>query len=185
MTGRPTHRRRPTGRRQAGTASVEFVLILPLLMALFALAVDGGRMLGDYHTVSKSVRDAARFLARAEPGIAAGRCMAGNLDRGRANVSSAIRLAMTGRVDGDPASDGLVIGWHAANLSEAATGIGVTLECLDNASGTLDGLFAGAAAVPSIVVRARVPFRFGPARALGLGPAFTLQVAHKTARLGV
>ena len=185
MTGQPSNRRGPTRRWQIGTASVEFVLILPLLMALFALAVDGGRMLGDYHAVSKSVRDAARFLARVEPGIAAESCTAGNLDRSRADVANAIRLAMTGRVDGDPASDGLVIGWRAANLSEAATGVGVTLECLDNASGTLGGLFAGAAAVPSIVVRARVPFRFGPARALGLGPAFTLQVAHKTARLGV
>ena len=70
-------------------------------------------------------------------------------------------------------------------LQAFCTGIGVTVECLDNTASTLGGLYAGAAAVPSVVVRARVPFRFGPARSLGLGPAFTLQVAHKTARLGI
>ncbi len=162
---------------------MEFVLILPLLLALFALAVDGGRMLADYHAVSKSVRDATRFLARTE--ARPGACAAGNLDRGQANVAGAIRLVLTGRIDGDPFTENLVGGWRAENLSEAATGIGVSLECLDNSGAALNGLYAGVVAIPVVVVRARVPFQLGPARSLGLGPSFSLSVAHKSAVTGI
>ena len=167
----------------AGIAAVEFVLVLPVLLALLALAVDGGRLLADYHALSKSVRDAARFLARADavPDV----CVPGDLDRARPAVARAVRLAMTGRVDGDPAADALVAGWSASDLSEAATGVRVTLDCLDNAGAALGGLYGGRAAIPSIVVEARAPFSFGFARTLGLGPGMTIRVAHKTAHLGL
>jgi len=165
-----------------GSASVELVLVLPVLLVLLALAVDGGRMLADYHKVSKSVRDAARFLARAESGD--DNCVPGGLDRSQSSVAGAVRLTMTGRIDGDPATEGLVAGWTAADLSEATTGVSVTLECLNNLGGALRGFYAQSTAVPSIVVRARVPFRFGPGRVFGLGPVITLKVAHKTARIG-
>lgn len=167
----------------AGTAAVELVLVLPLLLALLALAIDGGRFLADYHAVSKSVADAARFLARTGAGPEA--CVSGALDRAQLNVARAVRLTMTGRIDGDPAADSLVAGWTAADLSEAATGVSITRECLDNSGAALGGLYAGSAAIPSILVEARVPFRFGLGRVLGLGPTMTLNVAHKTARTGV
>lgn len=171
-----------------GMAAVELVLVLPLLMALLALAVDGGRLLADYHAVSKSVRDAARFLARAE--AVSETCVPGALDRARPEVERAVRLAMTGRADGDPAAEALVAGWRASDLSETATGVRVARACLNNAGGNnaggaLAGLYDGQAAIPSVIVEARVPFRFAFARTLGLGPAMTLTVAHKTARTGV
>lgn len=153
---------------------MEFVLILPLLLAVFALVFDGGRMLADYHAVSKSVRGAARFLARTEP-VSAG-CTPRKLDNAQPNVARAVRLAMTGRIDGDLASDNLVGAWRAGDLSEAATGIQVSLDCLNT---------MGAVAMTMITVRARVPFHFGPARALGLGPDFSFSVAHKSAVTGV
>ncbi len=183
MTGQADIGQHPRRRACGGAAAVEFVLILPLLLGVFALAVDGGRMLADYHSVSKSVRDATRFLARTQVG--SGTCTPGKLDRGRPNVASAIRLVLTGRIDGDPATENLVGGWRAEDLSEAATGIGVSVECLDNTGAALNGLYAGVAGIPVVVVRARVPFQFGPARALGLGPSFSLNVAHKSAVTGV
>lgn len=166
-----------------GAAAVELVLILPVLLGLLAFAVDAGRMLADYHAVSKSVRDAARFLARAHPG--AGSCIAGSLDRTQTDVARAVRLAMTGRIDGDPAREGLVAGWSATSLSEAATGISITLECAGNAGRALGGLYADRAAIPSVVVQARVPFSFGLGRFLGLSPGMVLDVAHKTPCTGV
>jgi hypothetical protein len=159
-----------------GTASVEFALILPLLLVLLAVIVDGGRMLADYHAVTKSVRDAARFLAHssAEPQT----CIPGNLDRGQTQVADAIRLAMTGRVGGDPAAEGLVPGWAASDLSEAATGVALVRECF-GANGT--GLYAGRTAITSIAVHASVPFRFTLARVFGLEPNLTLRVSHRAA----
>ncbi len=183
MTGHVGIARHPLRRACGGAAAVEFVLVLPLLLAVFALVFDGGRMLADYHAVSKSVRDAARFLARTEAG--SGTCAPGNLDRGRANVAGAVRLVMTGRIDGDPATDNLVGGWRSEDLSEAATGVGVSLECLDKAGSALNGLYEDAVAIPVVTVRARVPFRFGPARVLGLGPGLSLSVAHKSTVTGV
>jgi TadE-like protein len=183
MIGQANIGQHPRRRACGGTATVEFVLILPLLLVVFALVFDGGRMLADYHAVSKSVRDATRFLARTEAG--SGACTPRSLDRGRPNVASAIRLVLTGRIDGDPATDNLIGGWRAGDLSEAATGIAVSIECLNNAGAALDGLYAGVLGIPLVTIRARVPFRFGPARALGLGPGFSLNVAHKSALTGV
>lgn len=159
-----------------GTASVEFAMILPLLLVLFAVIVDGGRMLADYHAVTKSVRDAARFLARSS--VEPRTCVPGSLDRGQAVVADAIRLAMTGRVGGDPAADGLVPGWAASDLSEATTGVALVRECF-GANGA--GLYGGRTALASIVVQARVPFSFALARIFGLGPNLTLSVSHRAA----
>lgn len=173
MTGQAGNGQSPK-KACGGTAAVEFILILPLLLAVFALVFDGGRMLADYHAVSKSVRAAARFLARTETGAAG--CTPRKLDNAQPNVARAIRLAMTGRIDGDIASDNLIGAWRAGDLSEAATGIRVSIDCLNN---------VGAVAIPMITLRARVPFHFGPARALGLGPDFSFSVAHKSVVTGV
>ena len=155
---------------------MEFALILPLLLVLFAVIIDGGRMLADYHAVTKSVRDAARFLAHSS--VEPRPCVPGNLDRGQTRVADAIRLAMTGRIGGDLATEGLVPGWAASDLSEAATGLALVRECA-SASGT--GLYGGRTAIAGIVVQARVPFRFTLARVFGLGPNLTLSVSHRAA----
>ena len=174
------------GRASAGSAAVELVLVLPVLLALIAFVVETGRLLADYHTVSKSVRDAARYLARLDGG-AGGLgidCTAGTLSAAAPGIANARRLAMTGRIDGDPAADPLVSSWRAAALSESATGIRVALACADNADGALAGVHAGAARIPGIVVSARVPFRFGPGRLFGLDPALDFTVAHTTIHTG-
>lgn len=52
---------------QSGAALVEFAILLPILLLLFAVIVEGGRMMWSYQTTVAGVRDAARYLARVAP----------------------------------------------------------------------------------------------------------------------
>ncbi len=55
-------------KRQNGVALVEFALILPLLLLLTLITVEFGRAIWEYNTLTKSVRDAARYLSLQTPG---------------------------------------------------------------------------------------------------------------------
>ena len=55
-------------RKQEGVALVEFALILPFLLLLSFLTVDFGRAIWEYNTLTKSVRDTARYLSIQTPG---------------------------------------------------------------------------------------------------------------------
>lgn len=50
-------------RSQRGIASVEFAITLPLLLLLLLATAEIGRMLSQYDTLTKTVRDGARYLA--------------------------------------------------------------------------------------------------------------------------
>lgn len=50
-------------RRQYGLASVEVALVLPFLLVMMLLASEFTRVFYDYNTLTKGVRDAARFAA--------------------------------------------------------------------------------------------------------------------------
>jgi Flp pilus assembly protein TadG len=54
-------------RTQHGVALVEFALILPLLLVLTLLTTEFGRAFYQYNTLTKSVRDAARYLSMQLP----------------------------------------------------------------------------------------------------------------------
>lgn len=54
--------------RQKGTAIVEFALILPLLLLLTFITTEFGRAIYQYNIISKSVRDAVRYLSVQTPG---------------------------------------------------------------------------------------------------------------------
>jgi len=54
--------------RQNGAALIELALVLPLLLVITALATEFGRALYQYNTLTKSVRDAARYLSMRAPG---------------------------------------------------------------------------------------------------------------------
>ena len=60
-----------------GVALVEFALILPLLLILTFMTTEFGRALYEYNTVTKSVRDAVRYLSFQAPG--SGTVVASNL----------------------------------------------------------------------------------------------------------
>jgi len=48
---------------QRGTAIIEFAITLPLLLFLLLATAETGRLLSQYDTLNKAVRDAARYLA--------------------------------------------------------------------------------------------------------------------------
>lgn len=48
---------------QRGLATIEFAIALPLLLFMMLATAEFGRLLTQYNTLNKSVRDAARYLA--------------------------------------------------------------------------------------------------------------------------
>lgn len=50
---------------EAGTAAVELVLVLPLLLLLMFAGLEGGHFVWTQHKLAVAVRDGARFAARA------------------------------------------------------------------------------------------------------------------------
>lgn len=58
------HLLRRFARSDRGVALVEFAIALPLLILVFAVIIEGGRMMWSYQTAVAGVRDAARHLGR-------------------------------------------------------------------------------------------------------------------------
>lgn len=83
----------------SGASLVEVTLVMPLAVMLMAGSAEFGRALYAYHTADKSVKSAARYLARL-PATAVGEAWA---------LSKARNLAMTGKLEdgGSP----LIRGW--------------------------------------------------------------------------
>lgn len=54
----------PPSRLQSGIAAVELALLLPIVAFMMFLVAECGRALYQYNTLTKSVRDAAQYLAR-------------------------------------------------------------------------------------------------------------------------
>lgn len=54
--------------RQAGVAIVEFALVLPLLLLMTFVVTEFGRAIYQYDTLTKSVREGARYLSIQTPG---------------------------------------------------------------------------------------------------------------------
>ncbi|MDM0057533.1 TadE/TadG family type IV pilus assembly protein [Variovorax fucosicus] len=54
--------------KQKGVALVEFALILPLLLLLTFIATEFGRAMFEYNAITKSTRDAVRYLSIQTPG---------------------------------------------------------------------------------------------------------------------
>ncbi|HEV2610994.1 MAG TPA: TadE/TadG family type IV pilus assembly protein [Noviherbaspirillum sp.] len=57
--------------RQRGAALIELALILPLLLLMTFITTEFGRAMYQYNTITKSVRDAVRFLTVQTPGTGA------------------------------------------------------------------------------------------------------------------
>ena len=53
---------------QAGVAIIEFALVVPVLLLLSMLAIEFGRAMYQYNALTKSVRDAVRYLSIQLPG---------------------------------------------------------------------------------------------------------------------
>ena len=61
---------KPVRLKHSGVALVEFALILPLLLLLTFVTTEYSRALFQYNILTKSVRDAARYLSVYNPGDA-------------------------------------------------------------------------------------------------------------------
>lgn len=81
---------------QAGAAIVEFALVLPLLLILTFVTTEFGRALYQYNILTKSVRNAARYLAIQSPG---------------ARITESANLVVYGSLDntGSPLALGLAL----------------------------------------------------------------------------
>jgi hypothetical protein len=55
--------------KERGAAIIEFALILPLLLILIFITTEFGRALYEYNIITKSVRDAVRYLSMQDPSI--------------------------------------------------------------------------------------------------------------------
>ncbi len=166
---------------RGGTAAVEFVMILPILALLLFGTIDLGRLLADYQTAAQGIRDAGRYLSRADPAVLGVDCALGVVDDGSAPARAAMNLAMTGTVDG---SAGYALGYWTNSSSLAAAGISVTVLCQDNGAGALRGLYAETALVPSLQVSAAIPFPLLNGWLLGRDGTLTFTVRHREPHVG-
>lgn len=127
-----------------GSAATEFALVVPFYLILFIGFFEAGRLMNDYHVVSKAVRDGARYAARL-PADCAGFDDAANDLRIK-------RLTRTGTIDGTAAP--LLDYW-----TDDAT-VTVTIGCYDNTAGTYSGAYSGVDQVPTMKVNVALPFNF-------------------------
>lgn len=89
--------------RHKGVAIVEFALILPFLIFFSFLTVEFGRAIWEYNTLTKSVRDAARYLSLQTPNSAE-------------HIAKARNLMLYGKLEGT--GPPLALGLTAANVPD-------------------------------------------------------------------
>lgn len=133
-------------RDQRGAAAAEFVMVMPLLAMILIGIIEFGRLFQDFHTVSKGVRDASRFLTR----MPANACAGGAWTlQTAADATEAQNMAVTGELAGGTATPAYF-----------TTGmVTVTLPCVANAPG-FAGLYDGEANIRLVQVQAVVPYNF-------------------------
>ncbi len=141
-------------RSEDGTALVETLLVLPILLALIVGSFQLGSILAFRHTADKSVRAATRYLARLPE--------ASFTVAPKWGLTEAQNLALTGTRSAG--GNLLLPGWSDP------TSIAFT-------PGTYNG-------TPTVRLRAEVPVQIPVLRAFGFENAITLSVAHEERHIG-
>ena len=162
-------------RARQGIASVEFVLILPLIALMLFGTIDIGRLLFDYQAVSKSVRDATRYLTRI-PAATLGLTCAGVTGAGP--IAEARNLALRGTID---TTDPYLLAFWTDPLT-----VKVSSSCVANTADpkTYQGFFALKDQIPSITVSATVSFPFMNGWLLGRNNILTFTIRHEEVHYG-
>jgi Flp pilus assembly protein TadG len=82
-------------RAEDGVALVEFAIVLPMMLLVFAVIIEGSRMMLSYESAINGVRDATRYLARTAPAnlCASGASVAGYSTQ----LQTLVRQGVTGR----------------------------------------------------------------------------------------
>ena len=174
----------------SGTATVEFSLFLFFILMPFLFGIfEIGRALEQHHVVTKSVRDAARFVARTRDDsgdaftttnlIDDGCAGTGARDKdgppsGPAAAGNAKDLAMYGVFNPGLTDTPLMAAWDAAAISGAYQTVCITGPVAVD-TGTLT--------VNVITVTAMVPFEDVMLQAFGL-PQITFNVSHQERYIG-
>jgi len=60
-------RKNAFARDERGAALVEFAIILPMMLLIFAVIIEGSRMMISFQAAISGVRDATRYLSRVAP----------------------------------------------------------------------------------------------------------------------
>lgn len=161
---------------QRATSVLEMTVMLPFLIALVFGVIEFGRALQDYHTINKSMRNAARFLARVKVDCQdPPSTTCSFVDPG--NVTLAKNLALTGYVSGGTP---MVSYWTDPNS------IKVQLVPYDNTAGdyVIPNQINQTGNFPRIEVTATVPFQdLGMLAVLGLSP-ITFTIHHNEVSIG-
>ncbi len=177
-------------RSQSGVAAVEFVLCLPVIALMLFGTIDIGRLLFDYHAVSKSVRDAARYIARSDGAVLfsdLATCAVDPTTAAGSPTQNARNMALTGTVD---LSGGYILTYWTDTTTVAVSGV-----CFDNSAGTYQGFYpmkpkrATAPAfdpddIPIVRVAATVSFPLLNGWLLGQDNDLTFTISHEEAFIG-
>lgn len=171
-------------RGEPGIASVELAICLPLLVLMLFGTIDIGRLLFDYHLVSKSVRDATRYLARSSAGPApdglALVCPGGTLNQTSTPAVNAKTLALKGTLN--VADPNLLGYWTDPNS------IQITARCINNLDGgggkIFGGFYADVDQIVSVTMSANVSFPFMNGWLLDKGNTLSFTVSHEEAHFG-
>ncbi len=177
----------------SGTAAVEFALFLFFILMPFLFGIfEIGRALEQHHVVTKSVRDAARFVARTrddsgdafttanpiEVGCAATGTIVGLSSP--AAAGNAKDLAMYGVFNPVSTTRPLMAAWDAASISGAYQTVCITGPVPPATPVVVDGVTLD---IKVVTVTATVPFDDVMLQAFGIGP-ITFTVSHRERYIG-
>ena len=156
-------------RNQKGVAFLEFTILFPLLLVLAVGTFEFGHALQNYHLINKSLRDAARFLARQPISCASQGVNNGTIDP--SIQTEAKNIAMTGEITG---------GTFLLNYWTDPNTVTISVDC-DSSAGYYVANSGGGTAtpfIPIIRVQASVPYAdIGFLSLLGIGN-FHFNVRH-------
>ena len=171
----------------SGTAVVEFSLFLFFILMPFLFGIfEIGRALEQHHVVTKSVRDAARYVARTRDDNGKAFTTTNLIDVGCAGTGAVVGLsdpaaagnakdlAMYGKFSPDSNDTPLMAAWDAAADSAAYQTV-----CI---SGPV-AVDTGTLTVDVVTVTAMVPFEDILLQAFGI-PQITFNVSHQERYIG-
>ena len=174
------------GRQRDGIASVEFAIVLPILVLLLFGTIEFGRLLVDYQLVNKSARDAVRYLSRVHDAGITDICVdtsgvGGLLPTADATkpASKAVNLAMTGSINAPTGPGDYLLGYWTNPET-----IRIRVDCNDNETGTFSGAYQYSDYIPELTMMVDVSFSSGFGWVLPFLDDFSIKVAHNEVYIG-
>lgn len=149
----------------SGTAVLEAAIVVPVAIVLMAGGVEFGRLFAQYETASKSMRDAARYLARVPNTDTSGNPTTDYICGW--GLTNAQNLAVYGKISPANTDQSLIANWTTAEV-------------------TLQSPSCGGTPSPPIVIelRSAVPYTGLMFTAIGIGNAWTIHLKHQERSIG-